>query len=281
MFSRFKNAMTDNDDGSLHHGGSDNNYMRNKIRKLERQGISNDIRKSSSIFQGCHIFVNGYTQPSRNEIKQLVHLHGGTFDSYQTSKTTHFICDVFPNAKINELRKPHRDRTFYVTTSWLTESIASQSRLNEGEYLPPGLNNQHGSKLLISRNARVIDTCLTTSSSSNKSGVSISNPPPEQASPPPPIKTTTTAKSTLSDPDFLHHYYGASRLHFIGSWKSRLPDLLAELIPTGDHAPRSEVRPNLFAASSTRKRVVLHVDMDCFFVSALIRDKYENNDCFN
>ena len=251
------------DESLLYHDGSDNNYMRNKIRKLEKQGDSNDICQSSAIFAGCHIFVNGYTQPSRNEIKHLAHLHGGTFDSYQTSKTTHFICDIFPNAKINELRKPHRNKTRYVTTKWLTASIEAQRRLDEGLFLPVGLNNQHGGKLSFPR-------APPNSTQQNHTSMPSSNV--ASAASAPTSSSTSSAKSTLSDPDFLQHYYTASRLHFIGSWKTRLPDILSELQPMQQEASRGDVPTAVFGAR-VAKRVVLHVDMDCFFVSALIRDK--------
>jgi hypothetical protein len=62
-----------------HHGGSGNTYMATKILKLQTlhnpAGSSNSgLVASSSIFQGCFLFVNGDTTPTRYEIQRLVSL---------------------------------------------------------------------------------------------------------------------------------------------------------------------------------------------------------------
>ena len=49
---------------------------------LQFESSSLQMVPQSSIFQGVSIFVNGYTQPSAQELKQIMLLHGG---SYQAS----------------------------------------------------------------------------------------------------------------------------------------------------------------------------------------------------
>ncbi|PJF17322.1 hypothetical protein PSACC_02828, partial [Paramicrosporidium saccamoebae] len=66
-----------------------------------------------------------------------------------------------------------------------------------------------------------------------------------------------------NDPNFLEHYFAASRLHHLSTWREDL---------------------KLFAQSLMRKRkkklhsgprVLFHVDMDCFFASVSLRDRQD------
>jgi hypothetical protein len=57
---------------------------------------------------------------------------------------------------------------------------------------------------------------------------------------------------------FVGDYFAASRLHFIGTWKTRFVQLLEALPPP----------PPLPIAN---ERVIAHIDMDCFFVVAQSR----------
>lgn len=106
---------------------------------------------------------------------------------------------------------------------------------------------------------------------------------------------------------FLQSYFNHSRLHFLGTWKSKLPLLVGELqalreakgLKWGSGSSNNSnvnkpkngwplgmgVRDSTAGITSTftgdqhrnscgnTKRIVIHIDMDCFFVSALIRDK--------
>lgn len=63
-------------------------------------------------------------------------------------------------------------------------------------------------------------------------------------------------KTSKDDEHFVEHYYKASRLHFIGRWKARLENLMAS--PSAARGPQPQ---------RVRERVIIHVDMDCFFAS--------------
>ncbi len=68
-------------------------------------------------------------------------------------------------------------------------------------------------------------------------------------------------------------YFKYSRLHFIGLWSSKSKELTAELLAARDAlGQKAEYSGKLGVGTS---RVVLHVDMDCFFVSVLLRDRPE------
>jgi DNA repair protein REV1 len=70
-------------------------------------------------------------------------------------------------------------------------------------------------------------------------------------------------RSCADDPAFLQNYYAASRLHYIGDWRTRNAKLLARLAGAG---------PEPTTASSA-ERVIFHVDMDCFFAAVVARDE--------
>ncbi|XP_028797962.1 DNA repair protein REV1 [Neltuma alba] len=76
--------------------------------------------------------------------------------------------------------------------------------------------------------------------------------------------------STLVDPKFVENYFKSSRLHFIGTWRNRyrkcFPVLSTEFNPES-----SDVNAPVISG----KKVIIHVDMDCFFVSVVIKDHPE------
>ena len=64
-------------------------YMNAKKEKLERQFDSDQVKevdKREGIFEGIAIFVNGYTDPSADELKRIMMLNGGTFHHYMNKK---------------------------------------------------------------------------------------------------------------------------------------------------------------------------------------------------
>ncbi|XP_052505624.1 DNA repair protein REV1 isoform X2 [Budorcas taxicolor] len=97
-------------------------YMAAKVQKLEQQFRSDAaIQKdgTSSIFSGVAIYVNGYTDPSAEELRKLMMLHGGQYHVYYSrSKTTHIIATNLPNAKIKELKGEK-----VIRPEWIVESI--------------------------------------------------------------------------------------------------------------------------------------------------------------
>ena len=69
-------------------------YMKIKERKLLSQFHSSG-NKLSNIFKGVSIYMNGFTEPSADELKALIHDHGGMYCyHYSPSKVTHIITYV-------------------------------------------------------------------------------------------------------------------------------------------------------------------------------------------
>lgn len=87
-------------------------------------------------------------------------------------------------------------------------------------------------------------------------------------------------QSTRENPNFVHDYFKSSRLHFIGSFRARYESLIAAIAAErGCHPnellqPRSKCVPGGEDASHrdmvSAERCVIHIDMDCFFVSVAV-----------
>ncbi|KAM4700349.1 DNA repair protein REV1 isoform 1-T2 [Discoglossus pictus] len=119
-------------------------YMVAKVQKLEDQfqlDAPDQQQKegtSSTIFSGVAIYVNGYTDPTADQLRHLMMLHGGQFHIYYSrSKTTHIIATNLPNSKITELRDEK-----VVRPEWITESIKAGRLLS---YVPYQLYTKQSS----------------------------------------------------------------------------------------------------------------------------------------
>ncbi|PWY78191.1 DNA repair protein [Aspergillus heteromorphus CBS 117.55] len=122
----------DHEDGDEYEAstfGGFTDYMRRK--KIKLQNLDAEIRSSSTdrppIFRGVVAHVNGYTQPSLQDLHRLVVSHGGGFLQYLSGKTeaTHIIASALTPKKREEFR-----RYRIVKPAWVVESV------NAGRLLP-------------------------------------------------------------------------------------------------------------------------------------------------
>ncbi|XP_069034986.1 DNA repair protein REV1 isoform X2 [Lepisosteus oculatus] len=112
-------------------------YMAAKVCKLEEQFKADAPKQQqqqegscSSIFRGVAIYVNGYTDPTADELRRLMMLHGGQFHVYYSrSKTTHIIATKLPHSKIKELKGEK-----VVRPEWITDSIKAGHLLSHIQY---------------------------------------------------------------------------------------------------------------------------------------------------
>ncbi|XP_059198985.1 DNA repair protein REV1 [Centropristis striata] len=144
-----KRANAGDDNGWAERGG----YMAAKVSKLEEQFKLDAPREKqkdgtcSSIFTGVAIYVNGYTEPSADELRRLMMLHGGQFHVYYSrSKTTHIIANNLPNCKIQELKGEK-----IIRPEWITDSIKAGGLL---PYLQYQLYSKHKGPLFPSMTLR-------------------------------------------------------------------------------------------------------------------------------
>lgn len=102
--------------------GGFNDYFRRK--KIKLQNLDAETRASSAnnppIFKGVVAHVNGYTQPSLNDLHKLIVSHGGGFMQYLDGKTTvtHIIASNLTPKKKVEFSKYR-----IVKPAWVVDSI--------------------------------------------------------------------------------------------------------------------------------------------------------------
>ncbi len=111
---------------------SEDDYMRTKRRKLNDQFRDLDAPKISSIFKGVTIYINGWTQPTADELKEMIHSHGGhyVYNFYSRAQVTHTIASNLPNSKIKNIGK-----SIVCSPAWVVDSIECGRKLPVDTYL--------------------------------------------------------------------------------------------------------------------------------------------------
>ncbi|TVU08622.1 hypothetical protein EJB05_42031, partial [Eragrostis curvula] len=84
------------------------------------------------------------------------------------------------------------------------------------------------------------------------------------------VKPSSRPHSTLTDPNFVENYFKYSRLHFIGTWRNRYRKRFSNLLEDKSIKASSD--------DSQKQKTIIHIDMDCFFVSVVIRNMPELHD---
>lgn len=245
--------------------------MAAKKAKLQEQ-FSEDSAKEgcsrsnagSNIFQGVAIFVNGYTVPSMDSLRRLMMLHGGVYQHYQTDKTTHIIASNLPNCKMKQLRTLK-----VVKPSWIVDSVQEGRLLDYRQYL------LYTSKAQACLNFGVGEV----ESSTLVQGTETSGEKSNAAS----VSTTDVAERKqplhATEPDFLSEYYSHSRLHHISMMGALFKQYVTQLREQSDgRFPGQERlqewgRRNNTSYNISGDKVVMHIDMDCFFVSVGLRER--------
>jgi DNA repair protein REV1 len=103
-------------------------YFRRK--KIKLQNLDADVRANSdkpAIFKGIVCHINGYTQPSLNDLHTMIVQHGGGFIQYLDGKTmvTHIIASNLTPKKKEEFK-----RYRIVKPAWVVDSVQA------GQLLP-------------------------------------------------------------------------------------------------------------------------------------------------
>ena len=232
-------------------------YMKIKERKLLSQFHSSG-NKLSNIFKGVSIYVNGFTEPSADELKALIHDHGGMYRyHYSPSKVTHIITYNLPDTKVKNLSP----NTTVCTPSWIVDSIAAERLLPVREYrlyhkaseqgslnfnvVNKGKGPASGSSI---RKSKILDgDCDVSGASLGRNGM------------------PTNPANLISE------FYTHSRLHHLSQWSTELKEFTARM--------RTQITPKLVKLSTQQalrkdsSNVFVHIDLDCFFVSVGLRDR--------
>jgi DNA repair protein REV1 len=143
-------------EGSKFGGFSD--YFRRK--KIKLQNLDTELRSSSAgrpqIFKGIVAHVNGYTQPSLNDLHHLIVSYGGGFMQYLDGKTTvtHIIAANLTPKKAIEFR-----RYRIVKPAWIVDSVAAGKVLPWDSYRV--IDEGSGQRLLRFQDGKVMSQANT------------------------------------------------------------------------------------------------------------------------
>ncbi|KAF2402520.1 DNA repair protein [Trichodelitschia bisporula] len=122
---RIENHSFDNEEGEEYDPsafGGFGDYFRRK--KIKLQNLDVELRSQAGdrpqIFRGIVAHINGYTQPSLNDLHKMIVQHGGGFMQYLDGKTmvTHIIASNLTPKKAVEFRKYR-----IVKPAWVVESV--------------------------------------------------------------------------------------------------------------------------------------------------------------
>jgi len=179
--------------------------------------------------------------PSADELKCIMMENGGVYHHYhRTNLTTHVIASNLPTAKL-KLLKQYK----IVKPEWISDSIKEGRLLNYRDYL-----------LFIDK--------------------------PDQ----PKIDFPIRAKNA-SEPTFLSEFYKNSRLHLISTLATTFKHLVNDTRKRNqtDYPGRqrlkkwieqNEVKDMLSQDTDLEShKIIMHIDMDCFFVSVGLVDRPE------
>ncbi|CAH7685775.1 DNA polymerase IV 3 [Phakopsora pachyrhizi] len=257
------------------------------------------------IFSGLVIHVNGYTSPPSSEIRNMIVLHGGTFMAFLDSKTaiTNIIATSLTPKKRHEFRNYRVTNPDWIVKSvaagrllnWadfslLTEQSSAHDLIVRGERTGGLAINQR--KILdliatrspstfhrVSKPEANLKSPLTTTLSTDLSKLHNHSRPikklPSNADDPESIQDQQEGSSRLDfkraclDPNYVRDYFQQSRLHHLSTWKTELLQKFSILSETKTSTASINNQKRL--NQNKREdfgRVIMHVDFDCFFISA-------------
>lgn len=153
---KFENEEGEEYESSKFGGFTD--YFRRK--KIKLQNLDAELRSSSTdhppIFRGIIAHVNGYTQPSLNDLHKLVVSYGGGFMQYLDGKTTvtHIIA-----SNLTPKKKIEFSRYRIVKPAWVVDSVKAERLLPWDNYRV--LDEGMGQRVLGFDNGNVISQATT------------------------------------------------------------------------------------------------------------------------
>ncbi|KNC96285.1 uncharacterized protein SPPG_08437 [Spizellomyces punctatus DAOM BR117] len=280
-------------------------YMAVKRRKLEVQGQEIAATGSqSSVLTGLTLYFNGYTGSSdltMIQFKELVLVHGALVRDKLEPDVTHIIATQMTDQKMRNLRKP------VVKPEWLLDSIKRQNLLpwltyrlytdiapsqqTLGGFFSGGTSQSRDQPSSTSTHGGEDELITSTKGSSEKQKMGTASEKPQiehvdigeeaiadegegevesDVSESEDVRTRQGADpesewvkaNICTAPGFLQKFFASSRLHHLSTWKGELRDFVYR------QGPRRRTN-----ATAHSKRVIIHVDMDCYFASVALRDR--------
>lgn len=274
-----------------------------KKSKLEEQFAEDTLKnpyKVSNLFTGISIFVNGLTNPSAEELKRLMMTHGGVYHTYQKSATTFIIANNLPDVKIRQITTAK-----IISPQWIVDCLNAKKILDYSNYLL--YTNCKISQPKIAFKEDKVQITTATAESIGKTNDEVNFEPSiivnldilntairreENCETNKMHKMEVAAKGneakyemkkvqtkTAVDPNFLSEFYNNSRLHHIATLGTSFKQFISQLRDThnGRFPTLYKLKKVMHMNQANRidkitgKHVIMHIDMDCFFVSVGLR----------
>lgn len=278
--------------------------MEAKIQKLEEQ-FSSDAAlnpfKRSNLFAGISILVNGLTNPSADELKRIMKAHGGVYNLYQRSTTTFIIAENLPDVKIRQITSAK-----IISPKWVVDCLKENRILDYSPYLLYTNHKTDQPKLAFKKDTKRANETIDESKYNNQPPKAVHSNEEEiynifeelnifnqkireseqfgignESSVQDPQKQNVAR--TAVDPNFLSEFYNNSRLHHIATLGAMFKDYISELREKLDQTTTFPARQELIEKFNTKPNSnisgaggdgkVMHIDMDCFFVSVGLRTR--------
>lgn len=202
-------------------------------KKIKLLEQQQGIEIKSDIFKGLRFHINGYTDPPITELQKLVIEHGGLYERFYRPHP-----DLYMLA--THLPKAKIDKItanqVVVRPQWVLDSIASGAVLD-----------LEGYRLYTDSKPLGLDTF-----------VSVKNNDVNETSP------QNIGRTSSTDPNFVQNFYKSSRLHHLSTWREALKQFAKELM---------EHKQSDIHSTESASQWIMHIDMDCFFVSVSARNR--------
>lgn len=259
-----------------------------KISKLDHQFQSarDPSLLESNLFAGISIFVNGLTNPSSGELKLIMLKHGGTFHTYERSTTRFIIASNLPDVKIRN----HSVSKTIVRPDWITKCLEEKRIVDYAPYLLVTKRNHQQPKIrFLETDRSLIDQENVVPLKSDDGSLNSLVDDEEE-----PTRTCTVALTrltdpvppgkpparTANDPNFLNEFYNNSRLHHISTLGATFKQHVSDLREAhdGNFPDRQALVREIEALQEYplgSGPFIMHIDMDCFFVSVGLRSRPE------
>lgn len=96
-------------------------YYRERLDKLRNQYLADRGESSNdkNVFGGLSFWVNGLTDPPKDQLKEILMTHGGMMDLVLTKHTSFTVVSNLPRAKLLRLKSHHHVSTSHFTIYYL------------------------------------------------------------------------------------------------------------------------------------------------------------------
>lgn len=282
-----------------------------KLEEQFNEEASKNPYKQSDLFAGISIFVNGLTNPSADELKRIMMTHGGVYHTYQRSWTNFIIATNLPDVKVRQITSAKIVNPQWIVdclkanrilnySNYLlyTNCKESQPKINFTKKQPEAKteiqtqtenckkqpNDSYSesppTQSIFGLNLNILNGAIRDDEDKNES---VDNAVIEKlGKSTEPIARNEIRKGyarTAVDPNFLSEFYNNSRLHHIATLGASFKHHILRVREThnGRFPALELLKKNIKRSHQTNlvigKKLIMHIDMDCFFVSVGLRTR--------